>query len=120
MDLLISNGKVVELAKDIQPCPDTEVINLENKVVAPVLLISMFVCGNLVLNTKKLFYRLSCCYPWGFTGIACMPNTNPPADNEGVIELILARAKKYGLADVYPIACITKGQEGKELTEFAI
>ena len=55
----------------------------------------------------------------GFTGIACMPNTNPVADTEGVIELIQARARKYGLVDVYPIACITKGQEGKELTEFA-
>lgn len=120
MDLLISNGKVMELAKEIQPGSNMEVINLENKVVAPGFIdIHVHLREPGFEHKETILTGCQAAVRGGFTGIACMPNTNPPADNEGVIELIIARAKKYGLADVYPIACITKGQEGKELTEFA-
>ena len=56
----------------------------------------------------------------GFTSIACMPNTTPVADNEAVVEAVLYKAYKANLADVYPIACITKGQKGEELTEMLL
>ena len=56
----------------------------------------------------------------GFTSIACIPNTTPVADNETVIEAVLYKAMKANLADVYPIACITKGQKGEELTEMLL
>lgn len=54
----------------------------------------------------------------GFSKIACMPNTNPVADNEAVINFIKQKAQKSGYAKVYPIAAITKEQKGKELAEF--
>lgn len=54
----------------------------------------------------------------GFTAVACMPNTNPVADNETVVTYILSQAQKAGYAKVYPIACITKGQQGEDITEF--
>lgn len=56
----------------------------------------------------------------GFTSIACMPNTSPVVDNEAMIESILYKSYKAQLADVYPIACITKGQKGEELTEMLL
>ncbi|MGQ9557608.1 MAG: dihydroorotase [Desulfurispora sp.] len=55
----------------------------------------------------------------GFTAVACMPNTNPVADNLAVLELIKARAREAGLARVYPVAAITKGSQGEELVEMA-
>ncbi|MFZ5591682.1 MAG: dihydroorotase [Bacillota bacterium] len=55
----------------------------------------------------------------GFTAVACMPNTNPVADNLTVLELIKARAQEAGLARVYPVAAITRGSRGKELVEMA-
>ena len=54
----------------------------------------------------------------GFTAVACMPNTNPVADNETVVTYILSQAQKAGYAKVYPIACIAKGQQGEDITEF--
>lgn len=54
----------------------------------------------------------------GFTSIACMPNTNPVNDNRSVTEFILRQAQKAGLANVYPIAAVSRGSEGKVLTEF--
>ena len=52
----------------------------------------------------------------GYTSVCCMPNTKPAADNAAVIEYIKRRAEK-ALCRVYPIAAITKNQEGRELTE---
>jgi len=51
----------------------------------------------------------------GFTTICCMPNTKPVLDNVPLIEFVKQRAKETNLAGVFPIGCITKGQEGKEL-----
>lgn len=56
----------------------------------------------------------------GVTSVASMPNTHPPVDNEAIVEMISRKAKAYGYADVYPTACITKGQQGEELTEMGL
>ena len=55
----------------------------------------------------------------GFTSIACMPNTDPVNDNRGVTEYILSEAKKNAAVNVFPIASITKGEKGEELTDMA-
>jgi len=54
----------------------------------------------------------------GFTTIVCMPNTNPPIDNESIISYILLKAQKIGICDVKVSACVTKNRSGKELTDF--
>lgn len=54
----------------------------------------------------------------GFTTVACMPNTEPALDDQGAIRFVRSRAEEAGLARVYPIGAITKGREGKRLTEF--
>lgn len=54
----------------------------------------------------------------GFTGLACMPNTEPTNDNSAVTEFIINKAQKNGIIRVYPIAAITKDRKGDSLTEF--
>ena len=54
----------------------------------------------------------------GFTGMACMPNTDPVNDSSSVTEFILRQAHAAGLARIYPIAAITRGRKGEVLTEF--
>ena len=53
----------------------------------------------------------------GFTGVACMPNTEPPIDSRSVVEFVLAQARQHGAVSVYPIGCVSKGQRGEELAE---
>jgi dihydroorotase len=55
----------------------------------------------------------------GFTAVACMPNTTPVNDNAGVTELILRRAAEAGLARVYPIGAVSRGQQGEQLADIA-
>lgn len=53
----------------------------------------------------------------GFTSIACMPNTNPPIDTVDTIKYIIDKAKALNLANVHPIANITKKHSGEELVD---
>ncbi len=53
----------------------------------------------------------------GFTSVACMPNTNPPLDNEAAIEFVLRQASRSNCCHVWPIGAITKGRQGSELAE---
>ena len=53
----------------------------------------------------------------GFTGVACMPNTDPVNDHRAVTELILDRAAAAGPVHVYPIGAVSVGQRGEALAE---
>src|SRR5688572_28941678 len=55
----------------------------------------------------------------GFTAVACMPNTSPVNDSATVTSLILAKAAAAGLARVYPIGAVSKGQKGELLADIA-
>ncbi len=50
----------------------------------------------------------------GFTSVVCMPNTVPPADNAGTIQLIHAAAAAAPV-HVYATGCITVGMKGQQL-----
>ena len=53
----------------------------------------------------------------GYTGVACMPNTQPVNDSEAVTAFILDRAREVSKSAVYPVGAITKGSQGKTLAE---
>src|SRR4051812_48611963 len=55
----------------------------------------------------------------GFTTVCAMPNTKPVNDNRAVTEMLVAKARSHGTVRVHPIGAITRGQEGRELTEMA-
>lgn len=52
----------------------------------------------------------------GFTAIASMPNTKPPVQTKDAVSYIRHRTAK-SLVDIYPIASVTLGNKGEELTE---
>ncbi|WP_026961684.1 dihydroorotase [Alicyclobacillus herbarius] len=55
----------------------------------------------------------------GFSQILCMPNTKPPLDTPERISFVRRQAQAAGAAQVLPMGCITVGQAGHELTDFA-
>jgi dihydroorotase len=54
----------------------------------------------------------------GFTGVACMPNTEPAIDSAEVIQYIKEKAANH-LVDVYPVAAATLGRKGEVLSPIA-
>ena len=53
----------------------------------------------------------------GFTAVCPMANTDPVADNAGVVELVQRLAREAGHCDVFPVGAITRGLRGEELAE---
>jgi dihydroorotase len=53
----------------------------------------------------------------GITSVACMPNTDPPIDQQSAAEFVYLQAERAGNANVFPVGCITKGRKGAELAE---
>lgn len=56
----------------------------------------------------------------GFTAVACMPNTDPPIDDDTQVEFVLRQAARFGHARVYPVGAITKQRAGVELAEMGL
>jgi len=55
----------------------------------------------------------------GITSLACPPDTDPPLDEPGLVEMLKFRAKNLPGPRVYPIGALTQKLEGKMLTEMA-
>ncbi len=53
----------------------------------------------------------------GFTGVACMPNTNPVADNVETLNYIIEKGRHTGVR-IYPVASITEGLKGEKLCDY--
>ena len=51
----------------------------------------------------------------GFTGVACMPNTNPDIDSAEIVRFIKEKAKDH-LVDVFPVAAATLSRKGEALS----
>ncbi len=55
----------------------------------------------------------------GVTGLACPPDTDPPLDEPGLVDMLRRRAKALTCARVYPVGALTVKLEGQTLTEMA-
>src|SRR5438552_2531757 len=55
----------------------------------------------------------------GVTSLACPPDTDPPLDEPGLVDMLRRRAKALSKARVYPIGALTVKLEGERLTEMA-
>jgi len=55
----------------------------------------------------------------GVTSLACPPDTDPPLDEPGLVEMLKHRARLPEFAHVYPVGALTINLEGKRLTEMA-
>ena len=55
----------------------------------------------------------------GYTGVACMANTNPVNDDPSVTDYILARSREDAAARIYPVAAATRGLKGEVMTEMS-
>ncbi len=55
----------------------------------------------------------------GVTSLACPPDTDPPLDEPGLVEMLKFRARNLPGPRVYPIGALTQKLEGRMLTEMA-
>ncbi len=56
----------------------------------------------------------------GITTLVCRPDTNPIIDDVALVDYIERRAKEKSLINIHPIAALTKGFKGLEMTEIGL
>src|SRR3990172_1921701 len=56
----------------------------------------------------------------GVTTIVCQPDTSPVIDDPATVDFVLRRARDTAIVHVHPMAAITKGLEGVEMTEIGL
>ncbi|ABK42631.1 dihydroorotase [Magnetococcus marinus MC-1] len=56
----------------------------------------------------------------GVTSVAAMPNTKPVNDDPSVTGYMLDKARVAGFANLFPIGAVSKGLQGKEITEMGL
>lgn len=119
-DVLIENGVISKVGVGLKPTPTDVVINAEGTLVLPGL-VDMHVHFRQPGGEGKetILTGSQAAVRGGVTSVCTMPNTQPVSDNRQIVEFVLAEAQKAQLLHLYPAAAITKGLEGKELTEIA-
>jgi len=120
--LLIRNGQIswLGLGKSSPPQPDFDVINAEGLIVCPGFIDLHCHLREPGYEEKETIASGSrAAARGGFTTICCMPNTNPPLDNQAAIDYVKLVATKEGVVRILPIGCISRGRKGKELAEMA-
>jgi dihydroorotase len=55
----------------------------------------------------------------GVTSLACPPDTDPPLDEPGLVEMLTRRAESLNSARVHPVGALTLGLKGERLAEMA-
>ena len=116
-DVLIENGKVAKIAKDI-PTDDADVYDVTGKLVTPGLIDLHVHFREPGQEAKEDFESGSkAAVAGGFTTVATMPNTNPVVDSAALVRSLKKRAEDVARCHVEIIGAVTKGQQGKELAE---
>ena len=117
-DVFLENGKIAKIEKKILEKNADEIFDAKNFLVTPGLVdlhVHFREPGREDKETIETGARAA--LAGGVTSVATMPNTNPVADNQSVIEFILRRAKKLNLINIFPVGAITKNSDGKILSE---
>ncbi|HQJ46384.1 MAG TPA: amidohydrolase family protein, partial [Ignavibacteriaceae bacterium] len=120
VDVLIEDGKYKKIGKLTEAeLKDAKVLELKGKYLVPGLFdmhVHLREPGR--EDEETVITGCNAAANGGFTGIACMPNTEPAIDSAEVVTLIKKQSAKH-LVDVYPIGAATVERKGEILSPMA-
>jgi dihydroorotase len=123
-DLLIADGVIREAKKGIGAggVPEgTDVVDCRGKLIAPGLIDMRAFIGEPGAGHRETFASASqAAAAGGVTTIICQPDTSPVIDDPATVDFVLRRARDTAIVHVHPMAAITKGLEGTEMTEIGL
>ncbi|HEX5393072.1 MAG TPA: dihydroorotase [Rhodocyclaceae bacterium] len=143
MKLQIKNGRLIDPANNVDRVTnlfidDGRVVAVgeapagfdDNRTVGTIDASGCVVCPGLVDLSARLRepgyeYRatleseMAAAAAGGVTSLACPPDTDPPLDEPGLVEMLKHRARLPEFAKVYPVGALTVKLEGKHITEMA-
>ncbi len=119
-DVYIAAGKIVAIGAPPQGYHANRTLDASGLVVCPGLV-------DLAVRLREpgfeymatLESEMDAAAAGGVTSLACPPDTDPPLDEPGLVEMLKFRARNLNQAHVYPIGALTVGLKGTHLTEMA-
>ncbi|MDZ4201648.1 MAG: dihydroorotase [Gallionella sp.] len=119
-DVYIAAGKIVAIGNAPAGFVAETVIEAGGLIVAPGLV-------DLAARLREPGYEymatleseMAAAVAGGVTSLACPPDTDPPLDEPGLVEMLKHKARNLHQAKVYPVGALTAGLHGKELTEMS-
>jgi dihydroorotase len=119
LDIRVEDGVIREIGVNLAGGAD-ETLDAHGSVVAPGFI---DIHGHLREPggevSETLESGLAAAVAGGFTAVATMPNTRPVIDQPEMVTAQIEKARRLGLARVFPVAAVTTASEGESLTDFA-
>ncbi len=119
-DVLLAEGRIAALDAAAKNAGADRTIDASGLVVAPGLIDLAARLREPGFEYKAtLESEMDAAVAGGVTSLACPPDTDPPLDEPGLVDMLRRRAKALSRARVYPIGALTVGLRGEALTEMA-
>jgi dihydroorotase len=123
-DLLIADGVIRDARRGIGAAgvPEgTEIIDCRGRVAAPGLIDMRAFVGEPGAEYRETFASASqAAAAGGVTTIVSQPDTSPAIDEPAMVDFVLRRARDTAIVHVHPMAALTKGIKGLEMTEIGL
>lgn len=117
-DLRICDGKIAEIAENMQPLAGERLIDAQGACVAPGL-----IDGHVHFRDPGFTYKEDihtgalAAAAGGFTTVICMANTKPVVDDIETLQYVLEKGKKEKI-HILSAGAVSKGFRGEALTDF--
>lgn len=123
-NLLVVDGKIADLGPGLfsDSIPDgVEIVDCRGHLLAPGLIDMRVFTGEPGAEHRETLRTASlAAAAGGVTTLIVMPNTNPVIDDVALVDFIERRARDTGIVNIHPMAALTKGLNGKEMTEIGL
>ncbi len=119
LDVLVQDGKITDLKKEINLNGSTEIIDVKGLWVLPGLIdIHCHLRDPGQPEKETIGTGTKAAARGGFTSICPMANTKPPIDTAALVEYVNKTNQKHGSVNIFQIAAVSKGLMQEELTPF--
>lgn len=123
-DLLIAEGVIRDAKRGIGAAgvpQGTEIVDCKGHIVAPGLVdMRAFVGEPGAEHRETLATASQAAAAGGVTTVVCQPDTDPVVDDHAIVDFILRRARDTAIVHIAPMAALTKGLKGQEMTEIGL
>ena len=117
--LATKNGKIAAIITDNSTLPDAaQIIDCDRKYLAPGIVdIGVKVCEPGERHKESFGTAGLAAAAGGVTTMVTRPDTDPAIDNPETLEFVIRRAREADPVNVLPMAALTKGRQGRQMTE---
>ncbi len=118
-DVLVRDGRIEAVGRNIPVESGVQVLEAAGKVVAPGLIdLHVHLREPGFEQAETVASGAAAAAAGGFTAVCAMPNTDPITDTHASVGFVVRQAIRAAQARVYPIGAVSMGQRGEQLTEF--